>query len=137
MRQDRIQITVSPLMTIALGVLSERTGLTPSTQAMVLLRQALDRTISTDVVQTRYRAHKAQRNHATWMSDATTDHAVETTLTAFGAATIEEVAHCGTEEAPGGPNAAPHTGGKGRVSRKADGLPGRGDAGIGEVEEQP
>jgi hypothetical protein len=106
-------------MTIALGVLAERTGLTASTQAMVLLRQALDRTMSTDVVQTRYRAHKAQRNHATWAMDTTTEHAVEVTAALYGPATAEEVAHCGDQEASGGPvKAAPAPG-----SKKVPGTP--------------
>lgn len=92
-RSQRLQITVSPAMTVALEMLAERTGLTVSAQAMVLLRQSLERTIQSDRAQERLRQHTAQRNHATWQADMVADRAVEGVYQQFGAATQEEVSH--------------------------------------------
>jgi len=76
-RSDRIQVTVSPAMTVALGMLAERNGLTMSAQATLTLRQALDRTMGSVECQRRLRQHTAQRNHATWVADQVADRAVE------------------------------------------------------------
>lgn len=76
-RSDRIQVTVSPAMTVALSMLAERNGITVSAQATLTMRQALDRTMNSVEAQRRLRQHKAQRNHATWMQDQTADRAVE------------------------------------------------------------
>lgn len=76
-RSDRVQVTVSPAMTVALGMLAERNGLTVSAQATLTLRQALDRTMNSVECQRRLRQHTAQRNHATWVQDQVTDRAVE------------------------------------------------------------
>lgn len=92
-RQYRVQVTVSTPMRIALELLADRTGLTPSTQAMVLLRQALARTMESEACQVRVRQHNAQRNAGTWAADTTTERAVEQGLAAFGSATLEEVMH--------------------------------------------
>jgi hypothetical protein len=76
-RSDRIQVTVSPAMTVALAMLAERNGLTVSAQATLTLRQALDRTMASSEGQRRLRAHTAQRSHATWAQDVVADRAVE------------------------------------------------------------
>lgn len=76
-RSDRIQVTVSPAMTVALGMLAERNDLTVSAQATLTLRQALDRTMNSLECQRRLREHTAQRNHATWQMDQVNDRAVE------------------------------------------------------------
>lgn len=76
-RSDRIQVTVSPAMTVALGMLADRNALTLSAQATLTLRQALDRTMGSAECQRRLRQHTAQRNHATWVQDQVTDRAVE------------------------------------------------------------
>lgn len=76
-RSDRIQVTVSPAMYCALGILAERQGVTLSAQATVTLRQALDRTMASKECQERLRQHVAQRNHATWVRDQVADRAVE------------------------------------------------------------
>jgi len=76
-RSDRVQVTVSPAMTVALGMLAERNGLTVSAQATLTLRQALDRTMNSVECQRRLRQHAAQRNHATWAQDVVADRAVE------------------------------------------------------------
>lgn len=76
-RSDRIQVTVSPAMTVALGLLAERNGLTVSAQATLTLRQALDRTINSVEATRRLRQHTAHRSHATWAQDSVADRAVE------------------------------------------------------------
>jgi len=76
-RSDRIQVTVSPAMTVALGMLAERNSLTVSAQATLTLRQALDRTMNSAECVRRLRQHTAQRNHATWAQDLVADRAVE------------------------------------------------------------
>ncbi len=76
-RSDRIQVTVSPAMYCALGLLAERNALTVSAQATLTLRQALDRTMTSVECQRRLRQHTARRNHATWAQDVTADRAVE------------------------------------------------------------
>jgi len=76
-RSDRIQVTVSPAMTVALGMLADRNGITVSAQATLTLRQALDRTMNSAECQRRLRQHTAQRNHATWAQDVVADRAVE------------------------------------------------------------
>jgi len=101
-RQTRIQVTVSPEMTMALEVLSERTGLSTAAQAMVLLRQALDRTIGTAQVQARLAARRAQWTAADRRSDTGTNYMVEAVYAQFGPATREEVGHLGAQEAPAG-----------------------------------
>jgi len=97
-RSDRIQVTVSPAMTVALGMLADRNGMTVSAQATLTLRQALDRTMNSVECRRRLRAHTAQRNHATWVQDMVADRAVEriheeaTARTAEAAAEVEGAA---------------------------------------------
>lgn len=74
-RSDRVQVTVAPLTRLALEHLARRTGLTPSTQAMVLLKQALERTAQTEEVQRAYRQRVATRNHAHWLEDTVNERA--------------------------------------------------------------
>lgn len=76
-RRDRLQLTVSEPMRVALEVLVQRTGLPLSAQASMILRQALDRTIHTPEVQGRLARHRAHRTHAEWASETMTDHAIE------------------------------------------------------------
>jgi hypothetical protein len=66
-------------MSLALDSLAERNGVQSATQATMLLRQALDRTMESKEVQQRYAAHLRQRTTAQWREDQTTDHAIETT----------------------------------------------------------
>lgn len=87
-RSSRLGITVSREMTIALEVLASKSGLALTTQAMVLLRQALDRTIASDPVQIRLKQEQAFRTRDEWLSDQST----ETFLT-NAVATAEGVAN--------------------------------------------
>jgi hypothetical protein len=78
---SRLNLTVSHQMRVALEVLAARTGLGVATQATMMLRQALDRTITTPEVQRRMASHNAQRNHAAWLEETMVDHATEKTFT--------------------------------------------------------
>jgi len=71
-RATRVNVTVSREMTIALEVLAIKSGLTLTTQAMVMLRQALDRTISSDAVQIRLKQEEAFRTRDEWLADQST-----------------------------------------------------------------
>jgi len=68
-RESRVYVTVTREMRVALEWLSERSGLAPTTQAMVLLRQALDRTINGREVQERIKSERAQRTSGQWNND--------------------------------------------------------------------
>lgn len=72
-RSNRIQVTLSPEMTVALEVLAAKSGLALATQAMVTLRQALDRTIQTEHVQLRVRQDAAFRTRDQWLQDTQTE----------------------------------------------------------------
>ncbi len=74
-RTDRVQVTVPPLTRMALEHLAKRTGLTPSTQAAVLLKQALARTMESAEVQRAYKARRAQRSQMQWVEDTTNERA--------------------------------------------------------------
>lgn len=78
----RINLTVNREMMIALEVLASKTGLALTTQAMVMLRQALDRTIASDPVQTRLKQDRAFRDRDTWLSDVQTDTYVHSAVRA-------------------------------------------------------
>jgi hypothetical protein len=73
----RIGITVTREMRVALEVLAARTGLAVTTQAMVLLRQALDRTMASDAVQIRLKQERAFRTREDWLLDQQTETYVE------------------------------------------------------------
>lgn len=79
-RRDRLSVTVTPEMRVALEQLAERSGLLLSTQATVVLRQGLARTISTEAVQAAVRRYKAARNHAAWQADTMAETAIERAL---------------------------------------------------------
>lgn len=83
-RQDRLQVTISPEMGVALALLAERSGLMVSTQAMVLLRQSLDRTIGSAECQERLRVRKSSRTVNQWREDVTAEHFVEARRKAAG-----------------------------------------------------
>lgn len=76
-RSDRVHVTVSPAMSIALEVLAARNGVTVAAQATMSLRAALARTMETPEVQRRMASRRAQRTQAQWREDTTTEHAVE------------------------------------------------------------
>lgn len=71
-RATRVNVTVSREMTVALEVLAAKSGLTVTTQAMVLLRQALDRTIASEAVQIRVKQEEAFRTRDQWLEDQST-----------------------------------------------------------------
>jgi hypothetical protein len=80
-RSRRVAVIVTREMTVALDVLCSKSGLTHSTQAMVLLRQSLDRTIESAAVQTRLSQERAFRTRDQWLLDqgdeAMMTHAIE------------------------------------------------------------
>lgn len=76
-RRDRVAVTVSPAMRLALEHLAQRNSLTISAEATLLLRQALDRTIASAPVQAALKQHNAQRSWANAQGDAVVEHAVE------------------------------------------------------------
>jgi hypothetical protein len=88
-KATRLNLTVSFPMRVALEVLAERSNLGVATQAMVLLRQALDRTMNTEEVRRRVASHVAQRGATTWREDTVIEHATETAFTQFGNAAGE------------------------------------------------
>lgn len=72
-RSNRVAVTLSHEMTVALEVLAGKSGLSLATQAMVVLRQALDRTIGSEAVQLRVRQDSAFRTRDQWLADTQTD----------------------------------------------------------------
>ena len=79
-RATRLGLTVNREMTIALEVLCAKSNLGLATQAMVLLRQALDRTIQSDAVQLRVRQDRAFQTRDEWLADRTTDTFVQNAM---------------------------------------------------------
>lgn len=77
MKRNRVAVTLSPAVRIALDMQAERTGLPRSAQAQVLLRQALHQTINSAECKRRLEMHTAQRTHAEWIEDTTNDRATE------------------------------------------------------------
>ena len=71
-RATRINLTVSLEMTIALEILAAKSGLSLTTQAMVMLRQALDRTITSEAAQIRIKQEEAFRTRDQWLADQST-----------------------------------------------------------------
>ncbi len=88
-RADRLQVTVTVEMTIALDFLAARTGHTRAAQATLMLRQALDRTIKSAAVQETYRRHVATRSQAAWLTDQGNERAVDGNLLEEMAKTLE------------------------------------------------
>lgn len=64
-----LNLTVSGEMMVALHHLALRNGIGPTTQAKVLLRQALARTIDNAEVQVDVREYKAYRTTRQWQAD--------------------------------------------------------------------
>lgn len=64
-----LNLTVSGEMMVALWHLAERNGIGPTTQAKVLLRQALARTIDSAEVQADVREYRAYRTNRQWRAD--------------------------------------------------------------------
>jgi hypothetical protein len=78
----RLGLTVSREMIVALDVLAAKSGLALTTQAMVLLRQALDRTISSEPVQLRLKQDRAFASRDQWLMDRQTETYVENAVRA-------------------------------------------------------
>jgi uncharacterized protein YutE (UPF0331/DUF86 family) len=76
-------VTISPAMTVALEILSERSALPVATQATAVLRAALDRTIHSAECQDRLRAKTAFRTRYEWLADRYADVEAETALQAL------------------------------------------------------
>jgi hypothetical protein len=70
---------------MALELLAERNGLAPATQAAMLLRQGLDRTMESAEFAKRYKQYLAQRTTSAWQQDQMEEHVIETTYKARGA----------------------------------------------------
>jgi len=87
----RVNLTVNREMMVALEVLAAKSGLAVTTQAMVSLRQALDRTIASEPVQLRIAQDRAFATRDQWLMDRQTD-----TYVSNAVATAEGVA----EDAP-------------------------------------
>jgi len=75
--RNRVQVTVSPAMRVALTMLAEKTGLPMATQATVILRQALDRTINSAEGVARLREQQAHQTARDWSDDRSTETFVE------------------------------------------------------------
>lgn len=76
-RSDRIQVTVSLPMRVALQMLARRNSITVSTQATMVLRQALDRTIGSVAGQAEIRAARTYQSVGGWREDRATERMVE------------------------------------------------------------
>lgn len=83
-RATRLGITVSREMTIALEMLAVKTGLSLTTQALVILRQGLDRTINSEPVQIRLKQERAFRTNEDWLADQSTETFVNNALIKAG-----------------------------------------------------
>lgn len=81
-RSNRVAVTLSHEMTVALEVLAGKSGLSLATQAMVVLRQGLDRTIQSEPVQLRVRQDAAFRTRDQWLSDTQSETFVANALRA-------------------------------------------------------
>jgi hypothetical protein len=78
----RLNLTVNHEMRVALEVLAGKSGLAVTTQAMVVLRQALDRTITSEPVQLRIKQDRAFRTRDQWLSDTQADTFVNNAIAA-------------------------------------------------------
>ena len=81
-RAQRLNVTVSREMTIALEVLASKTNLSLTSQAMVVLRQALHQTIQSDGVQLRLRQERALQTREDWLQDRGSETYVSNALKA-------------------------------------------------------
>ena len=81
-RSNRLHVTVDHEMTVALEIMAGRTGLPLATQAMVVLRQGLSRTIDSDACQLRVKQDRAFRSRDQWLRDTSTDTYVHNAIAA-------------------------------------------------------
>lgn len=79
-KQERVNVTINRDMRVALEVLAAKSNLGFATQAMVMLRQALDRTIQSDAVQLRIKQEETFRTRDEWLRDQTTNTFVTNAL---------------------------------------------------------
>lgn len=79
----RIQVTMSPAMMVALDVLAEKSGLAPATQAMVLLRSSLDRTINSEEGKRRLARYQSFATNQEWLDRRRIDKLVESAYENF------------------------------------------------------
>ena len=101
MRTDRVTATVPTAVMVALDHLCYKTGLSRSAQAMVLLRQALDRTMGSAEVREKIKRAEAFRNAREWARDqADVAAQLDSVAAAATARAIEEA--CGVKEETGG-----------------------------------
>ncbi len=75
--RDRVQVTVSLPMRVALAILAQRNGITMTTQAAMLLRQALDRTIGSEAGQREISRARLYQDVSAWRAERQIDRAVE------------------------------------------------------------
>ena len=68
-KQERVAVTLSPDMMVALEILASKSGLAVATEAMVRLRQALSPTINSEACQLRVRQDAAFRTRDQWLRD--------------------------------------------------------------------
>lgn len=109
MRTDRVTATVPTAVMVALDHLCYKTGLSRSAQAMVLLRQALDRTMGSAEVQEKIKRAEAYRTAAQWAADqAATAEQLRSFAALATMKAMEEGAVDGAEEdGAGGAEGAP------------------------------
>lgn len=100
-RTDRVSITISPLMMVALDHMCGRTGLSRSSQACMLMRQALARTMESKEVREKYQQSRAYRTASQWSQDEQTEHYVEQVWESNEASLAMEVLGNAAQEATG------------------------------------
>lgn len=88
----RVNVTVNREMRVALEVLAAKSNLPVTTQAMVLLRQSLDRTIASDPVQIRLKQEQAFRTRDEWLHDQANDTYVSKAVAA-AEGTVSDALH--------------------------------------------
>jgi hypothetical protein len=98
-RCHRVTVKLSPAMTVALDVLAHRNGLAPSTQAMVLLRQALDRTMGSAEVRSILADRAYDLSGQQKADDMAVEHLVEGSYAIAKARARYEGGDGGTQEA--------------------------------------
>lgn len=79
----RVNLTVNREMMVALEILAGKSGLPITTQAMVVLRQGLDRTITSEPAQLRLRQDQAFRTRDEWLRDQADDTYVTNAVRTF------------------------------------------------------
>lgn len=88
-RSNRISVTVSPSMTVALELLAERSGLPLASQALAVLRAALDRTIHSAEAQDRIRALRADSTARYRLDELADEHTADEALRRSASAQTE------------------------------------------------